>query len=226
MANEISLRYQTGRTLYFTVHNETSGFIWNLSGGTGGAFEAFVSGNWANYAISLAEQGVSAYYTGNFPSTIQPGVYAIDARQQAGATAAQTDTGVAAGDFNWNGSAVAPLSDAATSGQLGQFVPMRLARDQMIQNFMIYLKSSSDHLTAFVSGTVSGQISKDGGVFGPLQSGAFTETGLGFYALQALTSGDLHCNTCALVFTATNPNGGTSDPLPMAFTLQRTSGYK
>ena len=94
----------------------------------------------------------------------------------------------------------------------------------MIQNFPIYLVSATDHVTPFVSGVISGQISRDGGAFGALQSGAFTEIGLGTYKLQALTSGDILCNTAALVFTGTGISGGTSDPRVFTLLLQRTSG--
>jgi hypothetical protein len=129
------------------------------------------------------------------------------------------------GDLEWNGTYVTPLSDLATSGQLGQIGPLRIARGTMLQNFQFKLVSSADHLTAFTSGVVSGQIARDGGTtFGPLQSGSFFEIGLGWYGLSALTSGDLLANTAALVITANGISGGTSDQRDFAFVLQRTSG--
>jgi len=224
MANEIQTPGTgTGRTIYATLHNRTSGYVWNTSGGTG-AFESFVSGNWGNYQISLTEQGVSNYYVGNMPAAIPAGVYDIQARQQVGGSAAQTDPHVAGGEVQWNGSAPLPLSDLATSGQLGLLSPIRLARGTMILNMPLYLRSSVDHITPFTSGVLSGQISRDGAAFGVLQSGAFTEIGQGWYKLAALTSGDLLANTAALIFSANGISGGAADPLPLSFLLNRTSG--
>jgi hypothetical protein len=127
--------------------------------------------------------------------------------------------------YDWNGATVG-LADLATSGQIGLVSPMRLARGVGILNFPVYLKSSADHVTPFTSGVVSGQISRDNGSFGALQSGAITEIGLGHFNLFALTSGDLLANTVRLHFTATGISGGSSDPLPISLVLQRTSGQQ
>lgn len=224
MAGEVQARNVTGRTLFYTVHNQTSGFVWNLSGGSTGAFEAFVSGNYSNYGVGMTEEGVSAFYRGNFPSTIPPGIYSIDIRNQAGASPAQTDAGVAAGDLQWDGVINVPLVNLATSGQVAQFAPIRLARGVQILNWPIYFKSSVDHVTGFTSGVVSGQIARDGGSFGALQSGAFTEQGFGWFTVQALTSGDLLANTARLHFTAVGISGGSADPVPIGLVLQRVSG--
>lgn len=211
------------RTVYSVIYNRT-GQVWSTSGGMG-AFENFTSGNWGSYAVSCSEQGVSNFYTSTFPTAIVPGVYGVIARNQAGGSPLQTDVQCAQGDFQWNGSVALPLSDLATSGQVGSFAPLRVARGVMIQNFPIYLKSSADHVSPLLSGVISGQIARDGSTtFGPLQSGAFTETGMGYYNLSALTSGDLLANTVKLLFTGTGISGGTSDPLPISFILQRTSG--
>lgn len=221
MANEVQFRGPgTGRTCYYTIHN-TSGLVWNTSGSTG-AYEAFASGNWASYSTSVTEQGVSNFYMGNIPTAVPAGVLSIDARQQLGGSPAQTDPGVAAGDIQWNGSLVVPLSNLTTSGQLAGFMPVKLARGIAVSGFSIYLKSSADHITPFVSGTVSGQISKNGGTFGALQSGGMVnEVGLGFYAVN-FTSGDLNAETIALLFTATGMSGvGTSDPLPLSILTQK-----
>ena len=222
MSGEIQFNFTAGQVCYFLVWNRI-GQIWNTSTV---AFESYLTANYANYVISAVEQGTASHqYVGNFPSTIVAGVYGITARQRLGGTAAETDPTIATGDFQWNGSVSFPLSDLATSGQIGQISPIRLARGVMVQNFPVYLKSSVDHVTPLVSGIVSGQISRDGGLFGALQSGKFTEVGLGFYALQALTSGDLTANTVSLLFTANGISGGQSDPLPMSFVMQRTSGF-
>lgn len=223
MANEIQFSFRTGATCYFETRNQTSGFIWNTASG---AFMGYVSGTPnANIIVSTVEQGATGLYAGNFPSAIGPGVYSIRARQQLGGSAADSDPTVAVGDFQWNGTAPAPLSDTATSGQIGQIGPMRIARGTMVKPFPIYLKSSADHVTPFTSGVVSGQISKDGAAFTALQSGAFTEIGLGAYSCQALTSGDTSCNAAVLVFNAAGISGGSSDPLVMSFLTQKVSGF-
>ncbi len=94
----------------------------------------------------------------------------------------------------------------------------------MITNFPIYFQSEIDHVTPLTSGVCSGQIARDNGPFGPLQSGAFTEAGLGYYNLQALTSGDMNGRTIKLVFSAIGVSGGAADPVPLSFLTQPTSG--
>lgn len=196
--------------------------IWNTSLG---AFEAYVTANYGDYDIAATEQGTaSAYYTGTFPSTIVAGVYSITAHAQVGGSPAETDPVVAAGDYQWNGSSTAPLSDTATSGQVGQLAPIKLARGVMVVDFPIYMKSAADHITPFTSGVISGQIARGSGAFGALQSGVFFEKGLGFYT-TTLTSGDLAADSVRLLFTATGISGGVSDPLPMSLILQKVSGF-
>ena len=94
----------------------------------------------------------------------------------------------------------------------------------MIAPFTFKLVSSVDSKTPFVSGTISGQISRDGSTFGPLQSGAYTEMGLGWYALQALTSGDMNARTVSLTFQGARSGGGNSDPRDFSMILQKVSG--
>lgn len=211
-----------GATVYVLIRDRTAR-IWSTSGGTG-AFGAYSNTEYEQYAISTLDQGSNNYYVGNMPTAIPPGYYNLSAHQQTGGSPLQTDRRIAMGDEQWNGTVLLPLSDLATSGQVGQMMPIRLARGTMIQSFSIYFKSSTDHVTPFTSGVVSGQIARDGGAFGPLQSGAFSETGLGFYRLQSLTSGDLLANTASLLFTANGISGGTADPVPFSLILQRTSG--
>lgn len=224
MANEIQCSFQTGLTLYAIVRGLSNhiGQAWNTSSGM---FEAYLTVDITNYAVAMVEQGVaSGFYTGNFPAAIPPGSYSVVAKQQKGGAAAETDPTVAVGNIDWNGTYPAPLSDLSTSGQLSLLAPLKIYRGQQILNFPFKLVSAADHVTPFVSGVVSGQISRDGGLFGALQSGAFTEIGKGFYSLQAFTSGDLLANTAAVTFTANGISGGTADPRDFIFILQRTSG--
>lgn len=220
MSSEVQIQFVTAKSLYCLIRNST-GSVWQTTTST---FVTYVSANYANYTIGLGEQGTSGFYTGNFPSAITPGVFSLVVKQQIGGSPAETDPTVGNGDFQWDGALPLPLSNLATSGQVGLIAPLKLAYGTQILNFPIYLKSAADHITPFVSGIVSGQIARDGGAFGALQSGAFTEGGLGFYTLQALTSGDLAGQTIRLLFTATGVLGGTSDPLPMSFLTQHTSG--
>lgn len=223
MSNELQLSYTTGRTTYTVIRNQTSGYIWSTSGGTSGAFEAFTSGNWVNYSISLTEEGITGYYKGNFPSTMGAGVYSVTGKERLGGTAAQTDPTIATGDVNWNGSITMPLSDLATSGQVGQIAPIRLAKGVAVSGFPIFMVSAADHVTPFTSGVLSGQISRNGGSFGALQSGTFTEVGLGFYRVN-LTSGDVSADTIAMVFTGTGISGGTADQRSFSMIMQKVSG--
>lgn len=220
MANELQISYTTAKTVYALIRN-SAGQIWN-----GSAFESYTTLNYTNYDIAATEQGTaSAFYVASFPTLITtPGNYSIVFKSQTGGTPAETDPTIGAGNFEWNGSAAFNLGDLATSGQIAQVSPIKIYRGQMLLNFPFKLVSSADHVTPFVSGVVSGQISRDGGNFGALQSGNVSEIGLGWYKAN-LTSGDLAANTVALVFTANGISGGTSDQRDFSLILQRASGY-
>src|SRR5688572_30832527 len=134
MAGEIQFSYQAGKTAYALIRNRI-GQIWSTSGGTGG-FDAYLTAAYADYAISVAEQGtVSAFYTGNAPAALPAGTYGIVGKQQIAGSAAESDPTVATGNFEWNGTVALPLSDLATSGQIGQIAPIRMARGVQILNF-------------------------------------------------------------------------------------------
>lgn len=218
MAGEIQVSYVTTKTLYCLIRNRT-GQIWN-----GTTFETYATANYATYVVSLVEQGTaSAFYVGTFPASIAGGVYSLIACVQAAGSPVETDRCVGNETFQWNGSAAMPLYDVASSGQIGQFLPGRIARGTMLQNFLFDLVSDVDNKTPFTSGVVSGTISRDGGVFGPLQSGAVTEVGQGVYKVN-LTSGDLLANTAFLAFTAVGVSGGQAARRKFSFVLERTSG--
>lgn len=221
MAGELQTNFDSGKTVYFLVRSASS-TIWNTASA---ALEAYQTANYADYDIAATEQGsASGFYVGNFPAAAAPGVYSIVAKQQLGGSPAESDPTIGLGTEQWNGSTLLPLSDLATSGQVAQVAPIRLARGTQIQNFLFDLVSSADHITPLVSGVISGQICRDNGSFGALQSGAFTEVGQGFYRLQAFTSGDLLANTAAVIFTGVGISGGSADPRKFTFILQRTSG--
>lgn len=224
MSSEIKFRGpSTAATCYWRILGSGSA-VWSTSGGVGG-FESYNAANWSSYSLTATQQGLTNVFLGDMPAAVPAGYYDIDARQQLGGSPLVSDPVIAGGDEQWNGTKTVPLSDLTTSGQLGQLSPIRVAKGCMINPFPIYLKSSADHISPFTSGVCSGQVRRDTGSWGPLQSGAFTERGLGSYDLQALTSGDLNANmTVSLLFNATGISGGTSDPLPISFILQRVSG--
>ena len=221
MAAELQVNYTSGSVVYAHVRSAV-GTIWN-----GSALESYVTANIANYKIACTEQGsASGYYTATFPGAVA-GVYAVTYKQQMGGSPAESDPTIAVELFHWDGTVHVAESSLATSGQVGQFLPMRMARGVAVSGFVFKLVSSSDHVTNFTSGVISGQISRDGGSFGALQSGltigAYTEIGNGWYRCN-LTSGDLAATTVALLFTGAGISGGTCDQRDFGFVLQRTSG--
>lgn len=222
MAGEVQFKYKTSATTYFRTWNRNS-LIFNTSG-TSGAFTNYDASVYESYKRSATEKGSCGHYAGDFPTTIAPGIYSIEALEQLGANPAESDPIIAVGDLEWNGTTVLPLSDLTTSGQLSLLTSQPITRGVMIEDFTFKLVSSADHITPFTSGIVSGQVSKDGSTFGALQSGVFTEVGLGFYKVT-LTSGDMSFNAGALAFTATGVSGGTADQRDFSIITQHSSGY-
>ncbi len=224
MAGELQFAIsQAGLACYFNIRN-TIGQIWNTNTN---AFETYQTVNYTSYAVGATQQGAaSGYYIGTMPVAIPPGSYNVISKQSIGINPAETDPVLAEGDIQWNGLVVPSLADTATSGQISAFLPVRLERGSMVQNYGIYFKSSTDHISPFTSGIVSGQIARDGGPFVAFERGVFTEIGLGWYNLDAMTSGDLLANTAKIVFTATMISGGNADPVAQFFVLQRTSGQE
>lgn len=221
MAGEIQLSYASSKSVYAVIRNKTAS-IWNVSGA--GAFVNYDNTVYASFVIQLSEQGASGYYAGTFPTAISAGIYSIVAKEQIGGSPSQADPTIAVGDLQWNGASVFPLSDIPASGVALQRGEIRIGRGQMLPNFMFKLVSSLDHITPFTSGVVSGQIARDNGSFGALQSGVFTEVGLGVYR-TTLTSGDMLGNTIALSFSASHISGlGTADQRDFSIVTQKTSG--
>ncbi len=222
MASEIQAVAAAGVSVYALIRNSI-GQIWNMQTS---AWESYLTSSYANYKVTMTQQGTaSGYYTGNFPTQIVSGVYSVQAKQQITGSALESDPIVGVGDLQWAGTVVAPLSSTATSTELGQYFPQPIAYGVMVQNFPFKLVSSADHVTPFTSGICSGQISRNGGGFGALQSGLFTEIGQGWYKCLALTSGDIQANTVALMFSANGISGGTADTRDYTFILNPVSGH-
>ena len=218
MANEIDFNFARLNSICYAIVRNATAQPWNTGSG---AFENYLTANYANYAISCTQQSVtSPNYQGSFPTGIGPGMYGITALQQLGGSPAESDPVVANGNLEWNGVKPLPRSDLQISGQ----APLiNIYKGEMVPVFPFLLVSSADSKSAFTSGVVSGSISRDGGAFGPLQSGAFSEIGNGFYQVP-LTSGDMLCKAAALLFTAVGVSGGTSDPRRFTLITPRSSG--
>jgi hypothetical protein len=107
MANEIQLHHHaaTGRNLYVVIVNDDPdsadyGKWWNA---TGGAWEAMVVANWAQYAVALAESPAGGYrYVGTFPAAIGLGWHLVITLDRAGGAAAISDTVVASLSMHWD----------------------------------------------------------------------------------------------------------------------------
>lgn len=88
---------QSGKTLYAVVR-DASGHWWN-----GSTFEAYSVGDFANYAVALAEQGASGYFTGATPG-LAAGPYVVGVRSKAGASPAPSDASLGGYQAYWDGS--------------------------------------------------------------------------------------------------------------------------
>jgi hypothetical protein len=221
MAGELQVSYQTGRVVYFIVRDK-NGQVWD---NTGSAFEAYATARYARYVLQAVEQGTaSAFYAATFPAAIAAGAYSVVAKATDGSieNGEEADPTIATGDFQWDGSAPLATAGLVSSGGFGVFANGQLQRQRMVHKYPVaFCNSGGD---PFTSGVCSGQISRDGGAFGPLQSGAFTEVGNGFYELQALTSGDLNAAKVCLYFSCAGISGGNAKPVQERHVFQRLSG--
>src|SRR3990167_7755775 len=110
MSNEIR-GVSTSGTLYARIMN-SSGQIWN-----GTTFEAYTAANYANYDIAMTEQGNSAVYVANFPTTITTGgTYEYYVHRQSGASPAEGDPITGTGNIDWSGTISITASSAAMTG--------------------------------------------------------------------------------------------------------------
>lgn len=88
---------QSGKTLYAVVRDST-GKWWN-----GTTTEVYAAADFANYAVAIAEQGASGFFSGATPATLPAGPCAVGIRQRAGAIAAPTDTSLGGFNAYWDG---------------------------------------------------------------------------------------------------------------------------
>ena len=90
----------TGDTVYGHIMN-SSGQRWN-----GSAFEDYTGSNYANYDISMTEQGSSGVFLGTFPSGLDGATYEFFCYRQLGASPATGDPVIGTGKILWNGSSI------------------------------------------------------------------------------------------------------------------------
>jgi hypothetical protein len=82
-----SFLYQSGLTTLYGVLRDDQGRPFDA---TSGAFETYNASNYTSYAIALAEQGSTGYYSLAVPSAAAS-FASIDFRRRAGASAAPSD---------------------------------------------------------------------------------------------------------------------------------------
>jgi len=110
---EINFAYQSGANLYAMTKNSV-GLFCNKNTLI---FENLVSANWANYAVSLAENGTTGQYTASMLAITVSGLYTIDIYRRAGVAPLPTDVPpIGTGDIHWNGRFLAEISLADLIG--------------------------------------------------------------------------------------------------------------
>jgi len=109
MSNEIRGVSASG-TLYARIMNR-AGLWWN-----GSSFEAYSAGNYANYDVSMTEQGDSGVYVADFPSGITTGgTYEYFVHRQSGGSPAEADVVTGTGTVDWSGTtSIIASSDSMT----------------------------------------------------------------------------------------------------------------
>jgi len=105
----------TGLTLYGVIRSFAN-TVWN-----GSALESYDASNWANYDVSLGEQGSSSVYVGTFSGSIAAGAYHVTIHRQAGGSVAESDPVIGSGGVDWAGSAViSPFDASADTVDIGK----------------------------------------------------------------------------------------------------------
>ena len=82
----IERNFTSGVTVYAVRHNKLNGQVWN-----GSAFEVYNAAHWSTYAIALAEQAGSGYYTATAPAGTAGFLVSDAFYQQAGGSPATSD---------------------------------------------------------------------------------------------------------------------------------------
>lgn len=101
--NEWEIKYQTGKTLYLVIVDDATNKVWN-----GSTFVTLNSPDWATYALPMNENPIGlGLYFANQPVT-PAGNYTGIAYDRVTGVPLVTDTPVAFGNIQWNGTIVIP----------------------------------------------------------------------------------------------------------------------
>lgn len=121
MSGELRTGSSTGLNIYGQILSP-SAKRWNNSTLI---FETYTVGNYANYAITLTEQGASSVYVGDFPAGITAaGEYEIFYYRRVGGSPAQGDPLIGTGSVVWNGSSAvsSAIPNALSGSQFHDYV--------------------------------------------------------------------------------------------------------
>lgn len=148
MAGEFSIRYSTGATLYAIRTRASDGSWWDR---VGGAFEAAGTSAWADYAITLTEQGVTGWYLGTDPASGDGGYLVL---LQAGGSPAGTDAVVGQGELSAMAANVAAiLADTGTDGVVvGSIAPGAITAGSIATSAIDADALAADAVTEIQSG--------------------------------------------------------------------------
>jgi hypothetical protein len=112
MANELRIKYLTGKTLYAILIRVTDGQVYNGSG-----FEMPLAANWGTYAITLAPQSTTGLYYGDMPA-VAADIYDVLFFWQSGGSPATTDALVGPGSLDWSSSGEATVASRSTHADI------------------------------------------------------------------------------------------------------------
>ena len=210
----------SGLATYANISGITQAFVSGALFASGGAVGWLLSGKeslsgiiansgifiQSGYATAVQVSGIATGFA--FVSGVQPASGFATAVQVSGVATYANISGInhafTSGTITASGFAtavqVSGLAPWASVSGLYAFLPIRLTKGRSFNNFPFPFYGSGT-TTGITSGTpISGQISKNGGAFGLLESGSFVEIGFGWYNCQFLTSGDLNADSIALRF--------------------------
>lgn len=117
--------YTTGLTLYAIIHNLSTNQVWRTDTNV---WEAYNSAHWTSYALALAEQASSGYYSAAYPAGITNTLTSEAIYVQAGGSPALSDApsiaslqsqGVNANGIGFNALAAGNLAQSAGSMMQG-----------------------------------------------------------------------------------------------------------
>lgn len=115
----LELTFNTGSNIYAVIHGVVSGTrqVWNPTLASGaGAWEAYNSAHWAQYAVPLTEQAGSGYYAATYPANIS-GVITSEAFYN-NASPTLGDAPVASVSYSQGRNAVALAADVQAAANL------------------------------------------------------------------------------------------------------------